>query len=767
MSYKEQNEILQRIREVEKTINFNLTTITHSISQNVKELKTNFDILNSKIESLEINYNEYKLKVDKIDEFIVFKNKSIDQLTNHEIKINTLQNDFGNLRTKYDKLLNDNLTVPGYIGEFCRYKTIGEYLDFNIKELNSLNIFKNESINDLKNFNNKIDKLIKQFTNSLDMYSDRQINALNDFKNETFLKIVEEIKGLDKKFEEIKIINYNETKKLIDQSNELISNTKETIDFRNNLKKFFDDKMESFKSDFIQVKNEIIDFNDEYSDIKDKFNDIIEFINEFNYKKYGGKNIYKRDNKKHKSYILKNKSEDFYNDEKKSKSSIKLPKIDKVKDNNENKKEIKEKKTKFDIKISQNKKTENYIKKEDENKMKQEIIEEEKKIREINKKEEENKQFEKKKEKKQSNQDLINIIELDSQNLKEEINIQKQKNSNENGTNMTKPNENLINLDTKNSNENGTNIKESNENLINLETKKIINPDLNKLNESNENTLNLEKKNINIDLNNIIESNENILNLETKNINTDLNNIKEPEIKKESEIKIISKIEKKENKKKIINVPNDFEIQVTERFYTQPNYRIYSEDEEENTMIVQPKYLDNKSIKTPQKKGNIEKMNFTKRKQNSELIDNNFIESKKNLSPTKIMFKTIDSFNKDKYNLDKNFNEENEMKKKIINIKFKSKGDKSFGTTIIKDFSNKLMYNTNSYFYHDSNSNRKNQNENSGMKKKKDIIDCNKSNKNNKKRKNIINVSEIFYNKTNLINKKIDEICEMFKKNEY
>ena len=82
----------------------------------------------------------------------------------------------------------------------------------------------------------------------------------------------------------------------------------------------------------------------------------------------------------------------------------------------------------------------------------------------------------KKKEKKQSNQDLINIIELDSQNLKEEINIQKQKNSNENGTN----------------------IKESNENLINLETKKIINPDLNKLNESNENTLNLETKNINI-----------------------------------------------------------------------------------------------------------------------------------------------------------------------------------------------------------------------------------------------------------------------------
>ena len=181
MSYKEQNEILQRIREVEKTINFNLATTTNSISEQVKELKSNLNLLNSKIQSLEINYNEYKLKVDKIDDFISFKNKTIDQITNHEIKINTLQNDFGNLRTKYDKMLIDNLTVPGFIGEFCKYKTISEYLNFNIKELNSLIIFKNDSINDLKCFNNKIDKLIKQFTNSLDMYSDRQNNVLNDF----------------------------------------------------------------------------------------------------------------------------------------------------------------------------------------------------------------------------------------------------------------------------------------------------------------------------------------------------------------------------------------------------------------------------------------------------------------------------------------------------------------------------------------------------------------------------------------------------------
>ena len=32
-------------------------------------------------------------------------------------------------------MLIDNLTVPGFIGEFCKNKTISEYVNFNIKEL--------------------------------------------------------------------------------------------------------------------------------------------------------------------------------------------------------------------------------------------------------------------------------------------------------------------------------------------------------------------------------------------------------------------------------------------------------------------------------------------------------------------------------------------------------------------------------------------------------------------------------------------------------
>ena len=103
-----------------------------------------------------------------------------------------------------------------------------------------------------------------------------------------------------------------------------------------------------------------------------------------------------------------------------------------------------------------------------------------------------------------------------------------------------------------------------------------------------------------------------------------MNKIKEQKIKKESDIKIGLKIEKKQKKKRIIKDPNDFEIQVTERFYTQPNYSFSVEKEEENSIIIHPKYLNNKLLKTPHKKENNEKIKYKKRKQNSDLLNNNF-----------------------------------------------------------------------------------------------------------------------------------------------
>ena len=222
MSYKEENEILERIREVEKTFNYQIASTTSPINGKINEITTKLDLLTAKIETLDTFFNEYKIKADKIDEFIQFKNKTLDQITSHELRINTMSNDITNMRIKYDKLFLDNLTVPGFIGEFCKFKTIRDYLDNNIKEMNALNSFRNDCLVELKSYNRKIENLVKQFTGSLDNFGDRQNNILKDIKIEIHNIVEKEIVKLTEKVEEVKMNNTKEAKFLEEKYNHLL-----------------------------------------------------------------------------------------------------------------------------------------------------------------------------------------------------------------------------------------------------------------------------------------------------------------------------------------------------------------------------------------------------------------------------------------------------------------------------------------------------------------------------------------------------------------
>ena len=286
MSYKEENEMLERIREVEKTFNFQISTIIKPVNEQLNEMTTKLDLLTSKIETLDTYFNEYKIKVDKVDEFLQFKNKTLDQITSHELRINTMSNDISNMRIKYDKLFLDNLTVPGFIGEFCKFKTIRDYLDNNIKEMNVLNSFRNDSLLEFKSYNRKIENLVKQFTGSLDNFGDRQNNILKDIKIEIHNIVEKEIVKLTEKVEEVKMNNTKEAKILEEKSNHLLKVSKETLDFKQKLTDYFKENMKSINNDFEEIRLNITDFNEEYNNIKSKFEEIINFVKDFNIQKY-------------------------------------------------------------------------------------------------------------------------------------------------------------------------------------------------------------------------------------------------------------------------------------------------------------------------------------------------------------------------------------------------------------------------------------------------------------------------------------------------
>ena len=61
-----------------------------------------------------------KLKFEKITELETFKNKVDDMLITHK----NIIKDIGRLKTKYDKIVKDNLYVSGFIGNSCQFRNV-------------------------------------------------------------------------------------------------------------------------------------------------------------------------------------------------------------------------------------------------------------------------------------------------------------------------------------------------------------------------------------------------------------------------------------------------------------------------------------------------------------------------------------------------------------------------------------------------------------------------------------------------------------------
>ena len=131
---KFKEELLQMVNQLERKI-------IEDVNYKKAQLNANYEKNNEKINQI-ISHNREiiesivaeKVNCEKIQTLEKFKNKADGILITHEIRINKNNKDIDDMKTKYDKIIVDNLSVPGYIGPACQYKNIGEYIIYNISE---------------------------------------------------------------------------------------------------------------------------------------------------------------------------------------------------------------------------------------------------------------------------------------------------------------------------------------------------------------------------------------------------------------------------------------------------------------------------------------------------------------------------------------------------------------------------------------------------------------------------------------------------------
>ena len=199
-------ELLKRMREFE-------TKMTSQITNKELTLNADYQAFTSKINVLMNNNKEMisaitsqKVKFDKISELESFKNKTDSMLITHEIRIKNNIDEIEKIKTKYDKIISDNLYVSGYIGNSCQFRNLAEYLNFNIAEVSRLKMEKDQLKRDIKDIRNKFDGIMKSMVNMNDNTA-KLCNNYTDTKQEYFqIQLNNAIKEVNQKSMDMRVV---------------------------------------------------------------------------------------------------------------------------------------------------------------------------------------------------------------------------------------------------------------------------------------------------------------------------------------------------------------------------------------------------------------------------------------------------------------------------------------------------------------------------------------------------------------------------------
>ena len=234
MSNKLKEEILKEIEgKLEEFQNKNNTIIVES-NKIIEENKRIFEC-----------FLQQKYQLDKLESLEKVVNKCNDSLVSHEIRIANNKNEIGEIKTKYDKIVLDNLYVQGFIGPSCQYKNLASYIKNSVSDFSKMKI-ENELVRrETKDFKIKLDTASKNVTNLVDGGVLRCNNYTDNRINDFHIVLENKIKEIGEKNMDLRMKNIQFQSKLEQQLKDL--------------KNEFEEKMLKQKEEISQMLNNKIE----------------------------------------------------------------------------------------------------------------------------------------------------------------------------------------------------------------------------------------------------------------------------------------------------------------------------------------------------------------------------------------------------------------------------------------------------------------------------------------------------------------------------
>lgn len=291
------NEILKEVREVEKNMESNYKKFMSSLEVKLQHYDKLFDSISIRIKDSQTSSID-KIKLEKVDELSAFHKKATDQILTHDVRINAIQKDLRDACFKYDKIFLENLTIPGCIGEYCKFKNIKDYLEVNMSQVGSLMTFKEKHTIDLKAYKERVDGQVREMSMQLENVEKHLKLYTAKLMEQTEESYRKEISQIGDKLSDLRMENHKYAFNLQKISNELSVEYDKILNIKSEVYKKLDDSVENFRSLHKGTLDDFHDTRNDFDGIKKKFTELAEFIKDVRFRKNLGVEVSKKEIKK-------------------------------------------------------------------------------------------------------------------------------------------------------------------------------------------------------------------------------------------------------------------------------------------------------------------------------------------------------------------------------------------------------------------------------------------------------------------------------------
>ena len=214
-----------------------------------------------------------------------FKKNIEESISKLDIKLNLAIKDFDNACFKYDKIISNNLSVPGLIGSSCPYDNLRPFLEFVNLKISELIKAKEKQTFDSKKYKEKLETIIN---NNKTQFETAQ-KKINEYCKKGFAQCdtncADRMNIIEKRIEGLRIENGQFSYELKQRSEEIKVEWEKLDNIEKNLNSRYNEELEKYNNIIDKIGKKVDKYKNEFNLIKMRFTELSEFIKDIRFRR--------------------------------------------------------------------------------------------------------------------------------------------------------------------------------------------------------------------------------------------------------------------------------------------------------------------------------------------------------------------------------------------------------------------------------------------------------------------------------------------------